>query len=83
MWSPWWKNGKAWRALRKHFAAPHMHTYRTQVKDLVIRTTLQILGPLRETVFLARTVNFAKLRAGSLRRLNRPGGSPQAAASYR
>ena len=32
-------------ALRKHFAAPHMLTYRTQVKDLVIRTTLQILEP--------------------------------------
>jgi len=32
-------------ALRAHAAAPHMGAYRAQVKDLVVRTTLQVLEP--------------------------------------
>ena len=38
-----------WRdlpALRAHLAAPHMTAYRARVKDLVIRTTLQVLRPV-------------------------------------
>ena len=37
-----------WRdlpALHAHLAAPHMTAYRTQVKDLVVRVTLQVLQP--------------------------------------
>lgn len=32
-------------ALEKHLVAPHMTTYRTKVKDLVISTQLQVLEP--------------------------------------
>ena len=37
-----------WRdlpALEAHLVAPHMTAYRARVKDLVIKTTLQVLGP--------------------------------------
>jgi quinol monooxygenase YgiN len=37
-----------WRdldALRAHLAAPHMQTYRTKVKDLVLGMQLQVLAP--------------------------------------
>ena len=37
-----------WRdlpALEAHLVAPHMTVYRARVKDLVIRTTLQVLAP--------------------------------------
>ena len=32
-------------ALEAHLVAPHMTTYRARVKDLVIKTTLQVLEP--------------------------------------
>jgi quinol monooxygenase YgiN len=32
-------------ALKAHAAAPHMAAYRGRVKELVIRTTLQVLSP--------------------------------------
>jgi quinol monooxygenase YgiN len=32
-------------ALRAHAAAPHMGAYRAQVKNLVVRTSLQVLDP--------------------------------------
>jgi len=32
-------------ALRAHLAAPHMTTYRTRVRDFVIRSSLQVLEP--------------------------------------
>jgi quinol monooxygenase YgiN len=32
-------------ALRAHLVAPHMAAYRPRVKDLVVRTTLQVLRP--------------------------------------
>ena len=32
-------------ALRTHLAAPHMNTYRAAVKDLVEKTSLQVLQP--------------------------------------
>jgi quinol monooxygenase YgiN len=38
-----------WRdlpALEAHLVAPHMTAYRTRVKELVIRTTLQVLEPV-------------------------------------
>ena len=38
-----------WRdlpALQAHLVAPHMTDYRTKVKDVVIRTTLQVLEPV-------------------------------------
>lgn len=37
-----------WRdvpALEAHLAAPHMLAYRTRVKELVLRTTIHVLGP--------------------------------------
>ena len=41
-----------WRdlpALVAHLAAPHMTAYRTRVRDLVIKTTLQVLQPAEPT----------------------------------
>ncbi|MCI0458846.1 MAG: antibiotic biosynthesis monooxygenase [Gemmataceae bacterium] len=32
-------------ALKAHLQAPHMLAYRPRVKDLVVRTTLHVLGP--------------------------------------
>ena len=43
-----------WRdvpALVAHLAAPHMRAYRARVKDLVIKTTLQVLEPVEPTDF--------------------------------
>ena len=37
-----------WRdlpALEAHLVAPHMTAYRARVKDLVVKTTLQVLAP--------------------------------------
>ena len=41
-----------WRdlpALEAHLAAPHMTAYRARVRDLVLKTTLQVLAPTRRS----------------------------------